>query len=677
MIEYISQKIEEFKKLRETERIYALNEIIERADYNAPKAIKELRSILEKYGRGNIGLAQINTTIGDIKGNALKIVKYIRYAEAIGLDLVAFPELTLVGYPIEDIISRHHILVEQNILWLNEIAKITGHTKAIVGFVEENKSKTGKRYYNSVAVLANGKIESIIRKSLMPTYAEFYDSRNFESSPVVGCQPPETLNNLTDPIEYDPLSVVNGIKYGISICEDCWNNEEFFDKNLYDIDPVAELAKLFPDVLLNCSASPSRTKKEQLKHNMLGFIAGRHKTPLAYVNQVGGNDGISYEGASRVYNASGELIARAKSFEEQFLIVNPLKHLGKIYPLANGLEKTLRQPKEFSLDYEADLERTYKTIVMGIRDYFKKTGFKRAVLGLSGGLDSTVCAVLLADALGERNVFGVSMPSKLTSDESKSDAAELAKNLGINFAEAPIKPMFETINSSLQELFTKVEKKWDGRFKESYTPDNIQARSRAILLWGISNEFSSCLPIATSDKSELYMGYATINGDMSGGFAPIADVTKTKLFALARWMNKNRKKKNSIPENIILKRPGAELAIDPKTGKTLAAEDALMPYEFMDEVIWRIENKHESYTQMLESPFLYEIKAGISIKQKIEWLDKFYCRMSSGIYKWTIMPPSVMVDSHSINKNEYRQAITSGKIDYKGISEIEIRAMIG
>lgn len=677
MIEYISQKIEEFKKLRETERIYALNEIIERADFDSPRATKELRCLLEKYGRGNIGLAQINTTIGDIKGNALKVVKYIRYAESIGLDLVAFPELTLVGYPIEDIIDRHPIIVDQNILWLKEIAKITGKTRAIVGFVEKNKSKTGKRYYNSFAVLANGKIESVIRKSLMPTYAEFYDSRNFEPSPIIGAQPPETLNNLIEPLECDPLNEINGIKYGISICEDCWNNEEFFDKNLYDLDPVAELARQYPDILLNCSASPTRTKKEQLKHNMLGFISGRHKTPLAYVNQVGGNDGICYEGASRVYNARGELIARAKSFEEQFLIVNPIKHLGKIYPLAKGLEKTLQQPKEFSLDYEADLERTYKTLVQGIRDYFTKTGFKRAVLGLSGGLDSTVCATLLADALGEKNVFGISMPSKLTSAESKSDAKELAKNLGINFTEAPIKPMFETVNDSLQELFKKVEKSWDGRYKESFTPDNIQARSRAILLWGISNEFGSCLPIATSDKSELYMGYATINGDMSGGFAPIADVTKTKLFALAKWMNKNRKRKNAIPESVILKRPGAELAIDPKTGKTLAAEDALMPYEFMDEIIWRIENRHESYKDMLEATFYYEKREGISLEQKTEWLDKFYRRMSTGFYKWSIMPPSIIIDAHSINKNEYRQPITSGRIDYKGLSEIEIRALIG
>jgi NAD+ synthetase len=327
---------------------------------------------------------------------------------------------------------------------------------------------------------------------------------------------------------------------------------------------------------------------------------------------------------------------------------------------------------EFSLDYEPDLERTYKTIVQGIRDYFNKTGFKRAVLGLSGGLDSTVCAVLLADALGKENVFGVSMPSKITTDTSKSDAEQLAKNLGIGFAVAPIKDMVETTSSGLDELFNKVEDSWNCRYKQSYTLDNIQARSRAVILWGISNEFESCLPIATSDKSEAYMGYATINGDMSGGFAPIADVKKTKLFALARWLNKNREEKDVIPESVILKRPGAELAIDPNTGKPLCAEDALMPYEFMDEVIWRIENKKEHYNDLINAEFLYEKMHELPREQKALWLDKFYRRMASAMYKWSIMAPSVSVDKRYIGSSEYRQPITSSHLDYKGKSEEEI-----
>ena len=662
------------------ERIYKLSEEYDNGA-DAKVIEKELKELLRPFKKGSIGLAQINPIAGNIEYNAKKVVKYITHAQNIGLDLVVFPELVLMGYPIEDTIDRHPIIVEENIKWLKEIAKITTSTTAIVGFVEPRKYDhlTGKKYFNSVAVLQNGKISGIIRKSLLPTYSEFNDYRYIEPSPIVGSQKPKTLGCFDEnSIENCPkTNEINGLKYGISICEDCWNNKEFFnDTTLYSIDPIEELAQENPDVFINCSASPTRAKKEQLKHNMLSFISQKYKTPIVYVNQVGAIDNSSFDGSSRVFDKNGKLLARAKSFTEQFLIVNPHQNLGKIYPLTKGLEKTLTEAKIYTLEYEPDLERTYKTIVQGIRDYFNKTGFKRAVLGLSGGLDSTVCAVLLADAIGAENVFGVSMPSKITSKESKTDAEKLANNLGINFTEAPIKDMVETTNNCLQDLFKTVEDKWNCRYKQSFTMDNIQARSRAIFLWGISNEFDRCLPIATSDKSELYMGYATINGDMSGGFAPIADVPKTKLFALARWLNKNRTVKDAIPEAIILKKPGAELAIDPKTGKPLIAEDALMPYEFLDEVIWRIENKKEHYYDMLESEFLYEKSNTVSKEQKIEWLNKFYRRMSTALYKWSILPPSVIVDSRSINKYDYKQPITSSGINYKGLSESEISQKI-
>lgn len=625
---------------------------------------------------GFIGMAQINPIAGNIEYNAKKIAKYIKYSCKIGLDMVVFPELALMGYPIEDTIDRHPIIVEENIKWLKGLAKITVGTTALVGFVEPRKQDAeGKKYFNSVAILKNGKIAGIVRKSLLPNYSEFNDYRYIEPSPVVGVQPTETLGVF----DKDNIKENSKIfeKYGISICEDCWNNKEFFEKNLYDKDPIDELAQENPEIFINCSASPTRAKKEQLKHNMLSFIAKKYKTPIVYVNQVGAIDNSSFDGSSRVFDADGKLLARAKSFEEQFLIVNPKEKIGKIYPLTRGLDKSLNEQKVFTLEYESDLERTYKTIVQGIRDYFKKCGFKRAVLGLSGGLDSTVCAVLLADAIGKENVFGVSMPSHITSKESKSDAQQLAYNLGINFTEATIRPMIDTTTECLNELFKTVETKWDGRYKTSFTPDNIQARSRAMFLWGISNEFASCIPIATSDKSELYMGYATINGDMSGGFAPIADVPKTKLFAFARWMNENREEKNAIPEAIILKKPGAELAIDPKTGKPLIAEDALMPYEFLDEIIWRVENKNEGYHDLLETKFVYEKHNTVSKEQKIEWLDKFFRRMSTALYKWSILPPSVIVESRSINKYDYRQPITSSRINYKGVEEGYIVKTLG
>ena len=251
------------------------------------------------------------------------------------------------------------------------------------------------------------------------------------------------------------------------------------------------------------------------------------------------------------------------------------------------------------------------------------------------------------------------MPSKITSGESRKDAKELCENLGVNYLEVPIKDMVETSKLTFSTAFDEIEKNWDKRYKNPLTMDNIQARSRAMILWGISNEFEGTIPIATSDKSELYMGYATINGDMSGGFAPIADVTKTKLFALARWLNSNRIKKDVIPRAIINKRPGAELAIDPKTNKPLLAEDALMPYEFLDEIIWRIENLHQTKDVMLKEWFLYEQKNKVTNQQKSEWIDKFFKRVQTALFKWSIMPPSPIVDARSINKAEYNQPITS------------------
>lgn len=657
--------------------LYELSEIVDKRFSHGESVpeniIQAVKNIVSEGGF--VGMAQINPMAGNVEYNAKKIAKYIKYASQIGLDLVVFPELALMGYPIEDTIDRHPIIVEENIKWLKGLAKITVGTTALVGFVEPRKQNAeGKKFYNSVAILRDGEICGIVRKSLLPNYSEFNDYRYIEPSPIVGVQPADTLGSFDKDTVKNCSKIFD--KYGISICEDCWNNKEFFDKNLYEKDPIDELSKENPEIFINCSASPTRAKKEQLKHNMLSFVAKKYKTPIVYVNQVGAIDNSSFDGSSRVFDKNGKLIARAKSFEEQFLIVNPAQGIGKIYPLTRGLDKSLTEQKVFTLEYESDLERTYKTIIQGIRDYFNKCGFKRAVLGLSGGLDSTVCAVLLADAIGAENVFGVSMPSHITSRESKSDAEQLARNLGINFTEAPIRSMIDTTTACLNDLFKTVETKWDGRYKTSFTPDNIQARSRAMFLWGISNEFASCIPIATSDKSELYMGYATINGDMSGGFAPIADVPKTKLFAFARWMNVNREVKNAIPEAIILKKPGAELAIDPKTGKPLIAEDALMPYEFLDEIIWRVENKNEGYQDLLETEFVYEKHNSVSKEQKIEWLDKFFRRMSTALYKWSILPPSVIVESRSINKYDYRQPITSGRINYKGVEDEHIKDVL-
>lgn len=617
--------------MAETDRIFELTEKYFTSQ-NKKEIETELKELLLPFGKGLIGIAQINPKVGDIEYNSKKIVQYINFAQNIGLDLVVFPELILTGFPLENSIENHPIIANECKNWLNEIAKITTKITALVGFVEPCEDK----FYDSVAVLNGGKVTDIIRRKSLPNNSEFND---------FNCITPfESLNNMI---------TVNGIKYGILIGEDYCNTEQN------------------ADVIVNICAAPTKIKNEQIKHSFMSSLAQKYSVPLVYVNQVGATDGASFDGTSRVFDKDGKLFACAKSFEEQFLIVNPVKNLGKIYPsvmLSNNDNQS-----QFSLDYELDMERTYKTLIQGIKDYFGKTGFRRAVLGLSGGLDSTVCAVLLTDALGKENVFGVSMPSKITSQTSKDDAQVLAQNLGIGFTVAPIKDMFDTTNNCLQNLFADVEKHWDNRYKQSFTADNIQARSRAMFLWGVSNEFGSCLPIATSDKSEAYMGYATINGDMSGGFAPIADITKTKLFALARWLNKNREQKNAIPQSVIEKRPGAELAIDPKTNKPLIAEDALMPYEFLDEVIWRIENKKENYNIMLNSEFLYEKSHSVTREQKTIWLDKFYRRMATALYKKSIMPPFVIVDSPSYNS---KQPITSCGINYIGVEQKEIEQKI-
>ncbi len=635
-------------------KIYELAEIIDR-DLEHDILTEEKRTVLAEEMRcllpnNAIVLAQTNPVSGDVKYNAKKAFKWIKWANRLNVKAIIFPELFLIGYPIGDFIDRFPVIVEENIEWLNALAQCTTETKVIIGFADFNHDKIGKNYYNSVAVLSNGKVESVTRKTLLPNYAEFNDFRHFESADV------NSSSRLTK---------IGDKKAGIIICEDGWNDFEFFNRNLYAVDPVEVVVReQHPDFLINCSASITRAKKEQLKHNMLASAAKRHKTPIVYVNQVGSGECLSFEGASRVYDGDGSLIVRAKSYQEQFFIVDVEDKNGQINPLPKGLEKTLNSQKAFSLDHEPDLERTYLTIVQSIKDYFKKTGFERAVIGLSGGLDSTVCAVLLADALGAENVFGISMPSRITSAESKNDARDLASNLGINFLEVPIKDLFDVTRSKFDELFDNMENSWNYRCENSYTNDNIQARARATILWGVANEFQKCLTIATSDKSEAYMGYATINGDMSGGFAPIADVTKTKLFALADWMNKNREQKNAIPQSIIEKRPGAELAINPKTGKPLLAEEALMPYEFLDEIIWRVENLQQSMGDMLDVEFLYEKKDPVSREQKKEWLEKFFRRMSFAVYKWTILPPAPIVDARSINKTEYRHPIIASKINF-------------
>ncbi len=631
----------------------------------ADPLIQQLQEQLGPRGQGNVVMAQINPTPGDLAGNASKILAYIQTAEAIGADLILFPELSLMGYPIRDVIARHPFLVQENLKWLRALAKRTGETIALVGFVEpRDQGETpwaGKPFYNSVAVLQHGQIRGIVRKSLLPDYHEFEEYRTFEFSPAPGVFPPETLGAS----DWQPKGTglpltVGDIRYGISICEDLWGDPEFFLHPAYRQDPLAKwIRQQQPDVLINLSASPSRSRKEQLKHHLLSFLAKKYQVPLVYVNQCGSIDEMNFDGASRLYDETGALIARAAAFEERFVLINPPRKEGAIEPLPVGLEATLSAQKIFDAYDTSDLGRTYQALVQGIRDYFVKNGFQRAVLGLSGGLDSSVVVTLLTDALGADQVLGVSMPSQITPTENREDIELLAKHLGILLVETPIEAIVEALNQAVDKTRTGIESRWGQALSGSNAADNAQAITRATILRQLGNDYRA-LPIATSDKSEFYLGYATVNGDMSGALAPIGDLPKTKVRALAHWLNEHRVVKNAIPERIITRPSGADLRRDVKTGQLITAEQDLMPYEFADEVIWRIEALQQGLSEMLEEQFQYERMHPVAPAQKAEWLCKFFDRMQKSVFKWFIAPPILMVEGNgSIAKTDYHHPISS------------------
>lgn len=581
-------------------------------------------------------LAQIDTIAGDIFHNSAKIKQAIINAKSQNAKLIIFPELSLFGYPFGDIFARHKSLIRVQLEELSEIAKLTDGITALVGFVEETNKKGKKPYYNSIAVLQDGKQICTARKKLSPYYCGFNDNRYFKSAK-----------------ETAEIIIIDNEKYGIIVCEDDFNSEDFELHKEYMCEMVNELVKKGATSIINCSSSPSKAQKEYFKNKLLSEIAKSYSVNYIYVNQVGYGDNLCFDGASRIYSKDGNLTLRGKFFEEELL--EAINFTGKIELLPKGLEAEQKQTS-FSLDYSADLERTYQTIIAGIRGYFKKTGFTKAVLGLSGGLDSTVCAVLLADALGKENVFGISMPTKITSSNSKKDALNLVKNIGINFLEIPIEKELKIFSDELNDIFHQLD---TDMFQKSTTFENIQARTRATILWSISNECKSMLPIATSDKSELYIGYATINGDMSGGFAPIADVTKTKLFALAAYLNQNRETKNVIPQSVLEKPPGAELKFDESKGRTITAEEDNMPYAFLDEIIWLVENKNYGFEELKNNMFLYEKENNITKEQKEAWILKFFDKSQKAVFKWHLLPPSVIVDVKSINMREYHHPIIS------------------
>jgi len=474
----------------------------------------------------------------------------------------------------------------------------------------------------------------------------------------------EELNNLADLA--DGIIVIVGYlkkdnNSGVAILQNkqilysdilSYNSEIFqIVSGKYDILKANDI-KTSVTGIIHCGVSTTLAYNEFEINSCLSEIANNNKIKYLYVNKVGYADNLCFDGCSRVYNEDGKLCARAEYLSEDILVVDNFKGLIKDIP--QGMDE--KESETFSLNYCNDLERLYKELVFGIKEYFSKSGFDKAVLGLSGGLDSSVCAVLLADALDEKNVYAISMPTKISSKGSKDDAENLAKNLGINYIVHSISKETEVMLDELSNIYSQIH--FD-KYGKTTTNENIQARTRATILWGISNEYKGMLPIATSDKSEAYIGYATINGDMSGGFAPIADVTKTKLFALADYMNKNRKIKNAIPKSILEKPPGAELKLNPITGQLVTAEEDNMPYPFLDEIIWLIENKNYGIDAIKKHKFVYEKENYVSLETKLDWINKFYKKSQCAVFKWHILPPSIITNKNTINQSSYYQPIIS------------------
>ncbi len=477
-----------------------------------------------------IALAQINTTIGDLVGNEAKIAAaYARAVEA-KVDVVVFPELSTTGYPPRDLLLKKEF-VAKNLSMLDRLAAATQDVAMLVGYVGENRSGPGRETTNGIALLRNGRIVATRAKTLLPTYDVFDEDRYFEPA----------QKNL--PVEVD------GRNWGLTICEDIWNDEDFWQQRRYRRDPVADLLEAGVDVIFNISASPWHVGKERIRHSMLATVARQGRRPVVFCNAVGGNDELVFDGNSCVFSGAGELIAKGKAFEEDFILVD------------------LDTAPVMALPVISDEENLHNALALGLRDYFYKCGFKSAVLGLSGGIDSAVTACLAASALGPENVHGVSLPSQFSSQGSLDDARILAEQLGIRYDVIAIQPPFESVKHQLKPTF--------GDRPEDTAEENIQARLRGVILMALSNKFGSLL-LTTGNKSELAVGYCTLYGDMCGGLAVISDVPKTMVYRLAKWINRNRQ---VIPIDSITKPPSAEL----RPNQT--DQDSLPSYETLDAIL--------------------------------------------------------------------------------------------
>lgn len=478
-----------------------------------------------------IALGQINPTVGDFSGNAAKIIQFALQARSAGAGLILFPELAVCGYPPRDLVERPSF-VARNRATVERIAAETKGIAVICGMVTPADADAGKKVMNSAALLREGHIDFIQSKMLLPTYDVFDEMRNFA------------------PAKSQQLFSMCGRQMALTICEDAWNDKRFWNRQLYRVDPVEELVRVGGNFVLNISASPFWLGKRELRHDMLAAIAKNQKVPVAMVNQVGGNDSLVFDGSSLVIAPDGQVIAQGKSFEEDLIYFDSQKLSGEMHPQVAGEEAS-----------------AYEALVLGTRDYVYKCGFQRAIIGISGGIDSALTASIAADALGAENVIGVGMPGPYSSQGSIDDAQELAKNLHIRFELLSIQEIYEAARQTLAPVFADRP--------PDTTEENIQSRARGLLLMAMSNKFSA-LVLSTGNKSELAVGYCTLYGDMVGGLAVISDVPKTLVYRISAYVNSRHK---VIPQATLEKPPSAELRPDQKDS------DSLPPYDVLDAIL--------------------------------------------------------------------------------------------
>jgi NAD+ synthase (glutamine-hydrolysing) len=512
-----------------------------------------------------IAIAQLNPTIGDIKNNAQQIITAMENAAQQNVRLLLTPELSLCGYPPRDLLLYPGFvdLMSQE---LKAIAnQLPENMAVLIGTVETNPhaaAKGQKPLYNTMALLDGGEVKQFFHKRLLPTYDVFDEDRYFEPGSEANCL------------------ILDGIKFGVSICEDLWNDEQFWGKRSYEVNPIEELAKLGVDVIVNLSASPYTVGKQRLREAMLHHAATTYQTPILYVNQVGGNDDLIFDGNSVAFNCAGEIVDRAQGFTTDLVMVE-LAAL-KISKESNLLKKSLQKPPKLGDLQSSENAEIFSALVLGVKDYARKCGFRQAILGLSGGIDSALVAAIAAEALGAENVLGVLMPSPYSSEHSVSDAVDLVHSLGIKSQKLEIAQAMKVYDQLLEPMFAGTE--------FGIAEENIQSRIRGNLLMAIANKFGYLL-LSTGNKSEMAVGYCTLYGDMNGGLAVIADVPKTRVFELCRWLNRDQE---IIPSHIITKPPSAELKPEQKDS------DSLPPYEILDDILERLICQHQSAAEIVQ-----------------------------------------------------------------------------